>query len=68
MKLSSVVAMLAAGTGAWADDGARTSKRVLMACMNPGANAIMAYRGQATATQILKQAGIQLNWRSDESA
>jgi hypothetical protein len=36
--------------------------------MNPGANAIMAYRGQATATQILKQAGIQLNWRSDESA
>src|SRR5437764_5528381 len=28
----------------------------------------MMYRGQATATQILKAAGIQLDWRSDESA
>ena len=28
----------------------------------------MMYRGQATATQILKQAGIRLEWRGDESA
>jgi hypothetical protein len=68
MKLFTVMAMLAAGAGAWAGDGARTSKRVVMACMNPGANAILVFRGQATAAQILKQAGIQLNWRSGESA
>ena len=28
----------------------------------------MMYRGQATAAQILKEAGVRLDWRGDESA
>jgi hypothetical protein len=68
MKLFGAVAVLVAGTGAWASDGAQTSKRMVIACLNPGANASMMYRGQATAAQILKQAGVRLEWRGDESA
>ena len=68
MKLFGAVAVLAAATGAWAGDGAQTSKRVVTACLNPGANASMMYRGQATAAQILKQAGVRLEWRGNESA
>jgi hypothetical protein len=68
MKLFGVVAVMAAANGAWAGDGAQTSKRVVTACLNPGANASMMYRGQATAAQILKQAGVRLEWRGDESA
>ena len=68
MKFFGAVAVLVAGTGAWASDGAQTPKRVVTACMNPGANASMMYRGQATAAQILKQAGVRLEWRGDESA
>jgi hypothetical protein len=68
MKLFGAVAVLVAATGAWASDGAQTSKHVVTACLNPGANASMMYRGQATATRILKQAGIRLEWRGDESA
>ena len=36
MKLFGAVAVLAAATSAWAGDGAQTSKRVVMACLNPG--------------------------------
>ena len=68
MKLFGTVAVLAAATSAWAGDGAQTSKRVVMACLNPGAVASMMYRGQAIAAQILKQAGVRLDWRGDESA
>ena len=68
MKLFGAVAVMAAATGAWAGDGAQTSQRVVMACLNPGADASMMYRGQATAAQILKQAGVRLEWRGDESA
>ena len=67
MKVFGAVAMIAAATGAWAGDGAQTSKRVVTVCLNPGADASMMYRGQATATQILKQAGVRLDWRGDES-
>ena len=68
MKLFGAVAVMVAATGAWASDGAPASQRVVMACLNPGANASMMYRGQATAARILKQAGIRLEWRGDESA
>jgi hypothetical protein len=67
MQLFGAVAVLAAATVAWAGDGAPTSNRVVTACLNPGANANMMYRGQATAAQILKQAGVRLEWRGDES-
>ena len=66
MKIFTAIAVLAVGTGLWAGDRGQKPKLVLTACMNPGANTTMIYRGQATATQILKQAGVQLNWRSDE--
>jgi hypothetical protein len=54
--------------GAWASDGAPTSKRVVTACLNPGANGSMMYRGQAITAQILKEAGIRLDWQSGERA
>jgi len=66
MKIFGVVALLAAGTGARAADDAPTPKRVVTACLNPGANGSMVYRGQAIATQIFKNAGIRLDWRGDE--
>ena len=65
MKIFKAVAVLAAATGVWASDGPPMSNRVVTVCMNPSANASMIYRGQGTATLILKQAGIRLNWRSD---
>jgi hypothetical protein len=58
MKLFGAVAVLVAATGAWAGDGWQPSKRVVRTCLNPGANASMMYRGQATL----------LDWRSDENA
>jgi hypothetical protein len=68
MKLLGAVAMLMAGMGAWPGESAQKPKRVVMACLNPGANGSMMYRGEATAAQILMQAGVRLDWRSDESA
>ena len=68
MTLIGVVALLAAGTSARGADDAGKPKRVVMACLNPGANGSMVYRGQATAAQILKKAGIRLDWRADERA
>ena len=68
MKLLGAVTVLAAGTGTWAADGAGTPKRVVTACLNPGANGSMVYRGQATAAQILKNTGIRLEWGRDERA
>jgi hypothetical protein len=68
MKLFGVVAVLAAGTGAWAADGAGIPERAVTACLNPGANGSMVYRGQATAAQILRKAGIQLEWGRDQRA
>ena len=68
MKLFGAVAVMAAATGAWAGNGALASQPVVMACLNPGTDISMMFRGQATATQILKQAGVRLEWRGDESA
>ena len=68
MKFLGVVVLLAAGTVARAADDAWTPKRVVTACLNPGANVIMMYRGQATAAQILKNAGIRLDWHREERA
>ena len=66
MKFFGVLALLAAGTGARAADDALTPERIVTACLNPGANGSMVYRGQATAARILKAAGIGLDWRGDE--
>ena len=66
MKICKAVAVLAAATGLWASDDPPTSNRVVTVCMNPGANTSMIQRGQGTASLVLKQAGIQLNWRSDQ--
>jgi hypothetical protein len=68
MKLLGAVAAMVAATGAWAGDGGTMPKRVVTACMNPGANASMMFRGQAIAAQILKQADIRLEWKNDERA
>jgi hypothetical protein len=68
MKFFGVVVLLAAGTGTRAADEALTPKRVVTACLNPGTNASMMYRGQATAAQILKNAGIRLDWHREERA
>jgi hypothetical protein len=68
MELFGLVAVLAAGTGIWAADDVRTPKQVVTACLNPGANGSMVYRGQATAAQILKNAGVRLEWRRDQPA
>jgi hypothetical protein len=67
MQFFGAVAMLAVVSGTWASDGAQTSKRVVTVCLNPGANGSMMYRGQAVAAQILKQAGLRLDWRGDEN-
>lgn len=68
MKLFSAVAVLIAGTGAWASDGAHTPKRVVTACLNVAESVKIMYPGQATATQILSQVGVQLEWRIDQRA
>jgi hypothetical protein len=68
MKLFSAVVVMVAATAAWAGDGARTSQRVVTVCLNPETNVVMMYRGKAIATQILKQASVRLDWRSDETA
>ena len=66
MKIFGVVVLLTAGTGAMAAYDARTAKWVVTACLNPGANGSMMYRGQATAAEILKSAGILLEWSGEE--
>ncbi len=68
MKIFGAVAMMATVAGAWAGNDGAAPNRVVTACMNPGANAVMMFRGQATATQILKQADIRLEWKNDERA
>jgi hypothetical protein len=61
MKLFGAVEVMAAATGAWASEGTQTSQRAVTAYLNPGTSVIMMYRGQATPTQILKQAGVRLD-------
>ena len=68
MKIFGAVVAMMAVTGAWAGEGVKQPKRVVTVCMNAGSDASMLYRGEGTATQILKQANIQLEWRSDERA
>jgi hypothetical protein len=63
MKLTGLVAVLAMTTAAWAGDNGQAQKRVVTVCLNPGANAAMFFRAEATATQILRQANVDLNWR-----
>ena len=66
MKFFGAVAVLVAGTGAWASDAGLTSKSVVTVCLNPGGNAAIVNQGRVAAAQIFKQAGIRLAWRDDE--
>jgi hypothetical protein len=68
MKFFGAVALLVAGTGAWAGDAGRMPQHLVTVCLNLGGNAGTIARGEATATQILKQAGIRLEWRLDENS
>lgn len=68
MKIFGAVAVLVAGTGAWASEAGQSPNRMVTVCLNSGENAAVFYRGQAAASQILKQAGIRLEWRGDERA
>jgi hypothetical protein len=68
MKLFGVMALLAAAMGAWASDGAQIPERVVTVCLNPGNDGAILNPGRAVATQILKQAGMRLNWRVAEGA
>ena len=68
MKLLGAVAVLAAGTGAWAADPGKAFKPAVTVCINPGANPTIFYRGQGVATQLLKQADVRIEWRSDPRA
>lgn len=68
MNSFGIVVLLAAATGAMAAGDAPRPKRVVTVCLNPGANGSIMYRGQATAAQILKSAGMRLNWTGEERA
>jgi hypothetical protein len=68
MKLLGAVAVLAAGTGAWAGDPGRESQPVVTVCINPGANPAILYRAQGMAAQLLKQAAVRIEWRNGEHA
>jgi hypothetical protein len=67
MKLSGAMAVLAIGTGAWADDPGKMSKAVVAVCIKPGANPTTLYRGQGVAAQLLKQANLRIEWQRDEN-
>ncbi len=66
MKFQSAVALLVAGTGVWASDSEQALQQVVTVCMNEDATPSILYRGHAIAAQILKQAGVRLEWRTDE--
>jgi hypothetical protein len=66
MKFQSALTLLVAGTGVWASDSAQTPQRVVTVCMNRDATPSILYRGHEIAGQILKQAGVRLEWRTDE--
>ena len=67
MKLLVAMAVMAAGTSAWAKGHGQIPNYVVMVCLNPGGNAVTMFRGEGAATQVLKQAGIRLEWRVAES-
>jgi hypothetical protein len=68
MKLIGAVAILAAGT--W-PLGARIGKLpspVITVCTNPGAELASFYRAQGTASQLLKEADVRIEWQNNERA
>jgi hypothetical protein len=68
MKLLGVVALLAAGTVAWAGNAGRDSKRRVMVCLSAGGSAGLIQQGEAAAARILRRVGIMLDWRTAESS
>src|SRR5215472_2803446 len=67
MKLLVALTVMGAGTFACARGSGQRPDHLVMVCLNPGGNAAAFLRGEAVATQILKQANIRLQWRSAES-
>jgi hypothetical protein len=68
MTVSRVVLLAVAATGAWASDTAQAADWDIAVCMNPGRYAIPFYLARATVSQILKQAGIRIEWHGDARA
>jgi hypothetical protein len=56
------------GNGRMATDPAQSAERDIAVCINPGRNAIPFYLARATVSQILKQAGIRIEWHGDARA
>ncbi|HKD09830.1 MAG TPA: hypothetical protein VKB79_28245 [Bryobacteraceae bacterium] len=67
MKLLVALTVMGAGTFACASGSGQRPDHLVMVCLNPGGNAAAFLRGEAAATQILKQANIRLQWRGAES-
>ncbi len=66
MKVLGALAVLVTGAGACASGAGQTPVQEVTVCLSPGNHATILYRGQAVATQIFKQAGVRLAWRTDE--
>lgn len=68
MTVSRVVLLAVAATGAWASDTTQAAEWDIAVCVNPGGYAIPFYLARATTSQILKQAGIRIEWHGDARA
>jgi hypothetical protein len=68
MNFLGAAAVLVAGTGVWASDAGQLPKRVVTVCLKPDSNVSILHldRGRGIAAQIFKQAGIRLEWKTDE--
>ena len=66
MRFVVAVVVLAAGTARLSGAG-QGPKEPVRVCLGLGGNAATIVRGEAAATQILKEAGIRLEWRMTES-
>jgi hypothetical protein len=65
MTFFGAAAVLVAGTGVWANDSGQTPNREVTVCLDPGVNVTTLYRGRSIATQVLKQAGVRIEWRNE---
>src|SRR5262245_38328756 len=62
--LAATLTLVAAG--AWAHDKKQHARWTVTVCLNPGGFAIPIYRAEASASNILKDAGVQINWQGDQ--
>jgi hypothetical protein len=63
--LGAIVVAAVVANGAVAGDRSTASKRPVMVCMNPGANASPVYRAEMAASQVFAKAGVELRWKAD---